>query len=567
MFVKITNAGGYQYVRLVENYRENGKVKQRVLFNFGRLDLLKSDPAFKNIVKKLSDIVKKTTTGNTEAITIESEEDVSDAVIKNWGYIVFRKLWEELEIDKFLKERATKGRKIKFDVDKVSFLMTIQRLIEPMSKLRTYHQRNKYFGFEEDIDLNQLYRCLDFLDSIKEDLERYLYQKSRDLFKMVVDVVFYDVTTIYFESCRADELKNFGFSKDNKINEVQVVLGLLVDKEGRPIGYELFPGNTIDSKTMVKILRKLKEKFSIDKIVIVADKGLNSRLNLKMIKEAGYDYIVASRLKNASKEILDEVFKQEGYKRLDGKSCLNAEEIYGDEFKYKVLERTNVIKDEEGKEFKIEERLIITYSSKRAKKDKEDRERLVRKAKELLENKGSITALEKKGARKYLKKKSKSEEYVLDEEAIKRDEKFDGYYAIQTSKKDMDVEEVLGAYHDLWKIEQSFRVMKSCLEVRPIYHFTESRIKGHFVICFLAFLLQRALEYILRKKGKGISSERIMEAIYSMNFFEIEIKGKKYLIKQRTEEGAGDILNVMKIKGPKNFITYEEGLEFIGISK
>ncbi len=144
---------------------------------------------------------------------------------------------------------------------------------------------------------------------------------------------------------------------------------------------------------------------------------------------------------------------------------MNAEEIYGDEFKYKVLERTNIVKDEEGKEFKIEENLIITYSSKRAKKDKEDRERLARKAKELLENKGSITALEKKGARKYLKKKSKSEEYVLDEEAIKRDEKFDGYYAIQTSKKDMDVEEVLGAYHDLWKIEQSFRVMKSCLEV------------------------------------------------------------------------------------------------------
>ncbi len=303
MFVKITNAGGYQYVRLVENYRENGKVKQRVLFNFGRLDILKDDPAFKNIVKKLSDIVAETTTENAKAVTIESEEDISDAVVKNWGYIVYRKLWQELEIDKFLKGKAAKERKIKFDVDKVSFLMTIQRLIEPMSKLRTYHQRSKYFGFEEDIDLNQLYRCLDFLDSVKEDLETYLYQRNKDLFKMVVDVVFYDVTTIYFESCRADELKNFGFSKDNKVNEVQVVLGLLVDKEGRPIGYELFPGNTIDSKTMVKILRKLKEKFSIDKIIIVADKGLNSRINLKMIKEAGYDYIVASRLKNASKEI------------------------------------------------------------------------------------------------------------------------------------------------------------------------------------------------------------------------------------------------------------------------
>ncbi len=195
----------------------------------------KMDPAFKNIVEKLSDIVAETTTENAKAVTIESEEDISDAVVKNWGYIVYRKLWQELEIDKFLKGKAAKERKIKFDVDKVSFLMTIQRLIEPMSKLRTYHQRNKYFGFEEDIDLNQLYRCLDFLDSVKEDLETYLYQRNKNLFKMVVDVVFYDVTTIYFESCRADELKNFGFSKDNKVNEVQVVLGLLVDKEGRLI--------------------------------------------------------------------------------------------------------------------------------------------------------------------------------------------------------------------------------------------------------------------------------------------------------------------------------------------
>ncbi len=124
MFVKITNAGGYQYVRLVENYRENGKVKQRVLFNFGRLDILKDDPAFKNIVKKLSDIVAETTTENAKVVTIESEEDISDAVVKNWGYIVYRKLWQELEIDKFLKGKAAKERKIKFDVDKVSFLMT-----------------------------------------------------------------------------------------------------------------------------------------------------------------------------------------------------------------------------------------------------------------------------------------------------------------------------------------------------------------------------------------------------------------------------------------------------------
>lgn len=131
----------------------------------------------------------------------------------------------------------------------------------------------------------------------------------------------------------------------------------------------------------------------------------------------------------------------------------------------------------------------------------------------------------------------------------------------------MSVTEVLNAYHDLWKIEQSFRVMKSCLEVRPIFHWTEKRIRGHFVVCYLAFLLERTLEYSLRSKGKELSSDRIKEAIGSMNFVEIEINGKKYLIKQKIEEEAENILKVMKIKAPKNFITYEEGMELISMRK
>ncbi|AAM25266.1 transposase [Caldanaerobacter subterraneus subsp. tengcongensis MB4] len=565
MFLKITKAGGYEYAKIVHNYRENGKIKQKVLFNLGRIDELKNDPSFINLVDKLQKIFLSSSeeTGSIKLFP----EDVSEGIIKNWGYIVYRKLWEELEIDRFLKQYISQNSRIKFDIDKVAFLMTVQRLIQPVSKLQTYYRKNRYFGFEEDIDLNQLYRGLDILAQIKEDLELYLYHKNRDLFNMVVDVVFYDVTTFYFESIKQDDLRDFGFSKDNKVNEVQVVMGMLVDKEGRPVGYELFPGDTVDSKTMIEVLRKLKDKFCIDQVIIVADKGLNSKLNLKLIKEAGYDYIVASRLKNMSKEILDRVFDEEGYQVLEEKKWRFDREIFGEEFRFKVIERENIIKTGEGEIFKIPENLIITYSSKRAKKDKEDRQRLVEKAKELLERPGNVRAAEKRGGRKYLRRISESEEYVLDEEAIKRDEKFDGFYAIQTSKKEMSVTEVLNAYHDLWKIEQSFRVMKSCLKVRPIFHWTEKRIRGHFVVCYLAFLLERTLEYSLRAKWKELSSDRIKEAIGSMNFVEIEINGKKYLIKQKIEEEAEDILKVMKIKAPKNFITYEEGMELISMRK
>ncbi|WPX07795.1 IS1634 family transposase [Anaerocellum danielii] len=565
MFVKITKAGGYEYVKIVHNYRENGKIKQKVLLNLGRLDLLKNNESFVNVIDKLYEVFAKEKNKNA---TIElTEDNVSEGTILNYGYIVYRKLWELFRIDKFLEEYCYRRYKIKFDIDIVSFLMTVQRLLQPVSKLRTYEKRHQYFGFPlQEIDLNHLYRGLDILADVKEELEVYLYQKNRTLFNFQVDVVFYDVTTFYFESVKADELRKYGFSKDNKVNEVQVVMGMLIDKEGRPVGYELFAGNTIDSKTVIKVLEKLKEKFCIDKVVIVADKGINSKLNLKMIKEAGYDYIVASRLKSMSKEVLEEVFNNDGYRYLTNKDF---ESIYGEGFKFKVIDYENYVKDENGKKYKLEEKMVITYSSKRAKKDKQDRERFIEKAKELLREPSKIRALEKRGGKKFLKRvnSNSKEEYQLNEEAIKEDERFDGYYAIQTSKLDLTAEEILRAYHDLWKIEESFRVMKSSLEVRPIFHWTEKRIRGHFVVCFLAFLLERTLEFKLREKGKDMSSEKIKEAINSMNFMQIDVEGRKILLKAKIEQEAKEILQVMKIEPPKNLMMIEEALEEYGVRK
>ncbi len=496
-----------------------------------------------------------------------TKDNISEETILNYGHIVCRKLWELFKIDKFLEEYCLRRYKIKFDIDIVSFLMTVQRLLQPVSKFKTYEKRHQYFGFPlQEIDLNHLYRSLDILAEAKEELEIYLYQMNKTLFNFQVDVVFYDVTTFYFERVKADSLRMCGFSKDNKVNEVQVVMGMLIDKEGRPVGYELFPGNTIDSKTIIKILEKLKEKFCIDKVVIVADKGINKSLNLKIIKEAGYDYIVASRLKNMSKIVLEEVFNDDGYKYLANKDF---ESIYEEEFKFKIIDYENCVKDENGKKYKLEEKMVITYSSKRAKKDKQDRERLIKKAKELLEESSKIRALEKRGGKKFLKRvnKSSKEEYQLDEEAIKEDERFDGYYAIQTSKLDMTAEEILRAYHDLWKIEESFRVMKSSLEVRPIFHWTEKRIRGHFVVCFLVFLLERTLEFKLREKGKDMSSEKIKEAINSMNFMQIDVEGKKILLKAKIEQEAKEILQVMKIDMPKNLMMIEEAIEKYGVRK
>jgi len=417
--------------------------------------------------------------------------------------------------------------------------MGVQHLLDPKSKLSTYSHQNRYIGLKE-IKLQHLYRSLDLLSESKEILEEEIFYQNRYLFNMQVDVVFYDVTTFAFESVRKDSLRDFGFSKDAKFKEVQVVMGLLIDREGRPIGYELFSGNTFEGKTLEVSLDKLKKRFTIGKVIIVADRGINSKINLMHIKDKGYDYIFASRIKNMKKNIKEEIFNKEGYQDSDGIS-------------YKIIDYLNRV----NKNYELPENLIITYSPKRAQKDRADRERLIKKAKTLLNNKSYITASNKRGGKKYLKG-SKDIHWALDEEAIKKDEIFDGYYGIETSEKNLTAEDVLKAYHALWKIEESFRIMKTTLLVRPVFHWTEPRIKGHFVICFLAFLLERTLEFKIKKANLEASPQKIQEVLNSMNFAEVKIEKSKFLIKTKFDSLGSKILRLLHIKSPKNLTPTSE---------
>jgi transposase len=526
MFIKITKSGQYEYAYLVRSYREDNNTKHEYLFNLGRLDQIKDNPSFQNLAKRLLEL--------SEAKGLVSLDTISDAQIVNWGYMVYQKIWKEFELDKILN-KLTKKRKTQFNLDDTSFLMAIQHLLEPKSKLSTYTHQNRYIGLPE-IELQHLYRSLDLLSESKELLEEKIFFKNRNLFNLQVDVVFYDVTTFSFESVRKDSLRDFGFSKDAKFKEVQVVMGLLIDREGRPIGYDLFPGNTFEGKTLDLALLKLEKRFGIRRVIIVADRGINSKINLKKIRDKGYDYILASRIKNMKKDVKEEIFKDD-YQEMG-------------EISYKVINYINKIK-EDNQIYELPEELIITYSPRRAEKDRADRERLLKKARKLLENKSSIISSNKRGGKKYLKS-SKDIHWVLDEEAIKKDEMFDGYYGIQTSEKKLKPQDILAAYHHLWKIEESFRLMKTTLEVRPVFHWTEPRIKGHFVICFLAFLLERTLESKLKKANLEASPQKIQEVLNSMNFAEVKIKQKKFLIKTKFESLGNKILRLLRIKPPQN---------------
>jgi len=537
MFIKITKSGNHKYCQMVKSHREGGKIKHTVLFNLGRLDTIEGNPSFQNLAYRLLEISK--------AKSVENLDDISEAEISNWGHIVYKKIWEQFGLDSILAKIKKRG-KTQFDLSKSSFLMVVSHLLAPKSKLATYAGQDRYTNLSQ-VELNELYRSLDILSKHKERLEEEMYLENRNLFNMEVDIVFYDVTTFSFSSVRADSLKDFGFSKDSKPGKVQVVLGLLIDCHGRPIGYELFPGNTFDSKTLETALEAMEGRFGIRKVIIVADKGINSKLNLKKISDRGYSYIFASRIKSASEKIKDLIFTQD-YTEAQSED---------DAVRYKVIDNVNEFMAD-GKKYSLPEKLIITYSEKRAKKDRADRERLVEKAGVLLKNKARIRQANKRGGKKYIKDISKDSDWILDTEAILADERFDGYYGIQTNDMELDAEKVMDAYHNLWKIEQSSRIMKSTLEVKPIFHWTEPRIKGHFVICFLAFLLERNLEFRLKKSGEKASPEKIREAINSLNFAKVSLSGRRYFIKTKSSDLANKILRILKIKPPKNITPVDE---------
>lgn len=525
MFLRVINSKGRKYLTIVESYRDKGKVKQRSIATLGRVDKLQNTEQLRNIALGLLRYCEQNNT-HLDITTLEEKQR------KIWGaYVVIKKIWDKFKLDD-LFNKLIEGRKIEFDFFSSVYLMVVDRLLCPQSKLKSYEKQARYWNIKEN-ELHHLYRALDILEESKEKIEQYLFNMNRNLFNMKVDVVFYDVTTLHFESVRRDSLRDFGFSKDLKVNEVQVVLGLLLDREGRPIGYDIFRGNMCEGKTIKEALEKLRNSYQINKVVVVADKAMLSQQNLKLIESLGYEYIVGYRIRNTKKEIKERIFDETGYIEVKAEE----DEI----FKYKEIEEGGV-------------RIICSYSSKRAKKDRHERERLIEKAEKLLSE--GRTVISKKGATRYIKMESLSIPQI-DEAKIREDEKFEGYYAVITNSNFLTSSEVLEAYHNLWRIEEAFRILKSHVETRPIFHWTEKRIKGHMVLCFIAFLIERTLELELSKHNIEYSSAKIREAINSLQFSEIEIEGKKFYLRSPVEGLANDILRALRIRIPARITSPE----------
>jgi len=577
MFVKATRAKGHDYLKIVESYREKGKSKHRTIVNLGRADIL-AESGLENIIKDLQKYLKRK---DDEQSKLRDISTIKEQARVNYGYIAFRVLWNKYSLSELLNNLICE-RKIEFDFIQTVFLTVINQLLRPSSKYYLQRNQDSYLNKESAISLHHFYRTLDILADNKLAIENALFSKNRDLFNMQVDIVFYDVTTFHFESQRQDDLRDFGFSKAHKYNEVQVVLGMLMDCEVKRIGYELYPGNTFDSKTLLKILQKLKAQFNLNKVIIVADKGINSKLNLKHIKDNGFDYIVSARIKNMKKSVQKEILSEKDYQRIWNNDLNYWRDNFDEKnnlFTYKELDYKNVIKyiDENRAEDhkrnkwireELPEKLICTFSSKRARKDARDRERAIDKAMKVISNNNKSAVSSKHGYKRFVtddREGIDDESYhlQLDEDRILEEAKFDGFYAIQCSDLSFDPIKVIDNYHYLFKIEESFRILKSTMETRPIFLWTPQRIEGHFVSCFIAFLLERELELRLRRRKIDFSTERIKVSLDKMEFSEIEIEGQKYFLKSKRNSLASKIFAVLKIKQPSNLMSKEQTTKYM----
>lgn len=368
--------------------------------------------------------------------------------------------------------------------------LVLYRLVYPKSKLKTteYLYRYAQKSYSED----DIYRYMDRLyDTEKELVQQISYKHTRSILDDDISVVFYDVTTVYFEIDNEDELRRTGFSKEGKHQNPQIVLGLLISKDGYPLAYDIFEGNKFEGHTMLPLIDAFRERYGLSQLVIVADSGLLSNQNVTQLQEKNYEFILGARIKNEAQSIKEKILSL---------SLKNGESS--------IISKGDL-------------KLIVTYSDIRAKRDKCNREKGLKKLEKRIRN-GKLTkaSINNRGYNKYLRLEGEIN-VVIDKSKFEQDAKWDGLKGYLTNAR-LSKDEVLENYQHLWRIEKAFRVAKTDLRIRPIYHRKQKRIEAHICLTFVAYKVYKELERQLKAKKSDLSPEKVIEVLQSI--YQIEIK-------------------------------------------
>lgn len=538
MFARVKKSGKYQYLQIVENRKEKGRVKQRVIATVGRMDQLQDKGRIETLIRSLSRFSEKA------LLILSGQSDVSAHAMTIGPALVFDRLWKESGIQDCINE-LLKGRKFEFDVERAIFLTVLHRLmVSGSDRFCEKWQRDHLIAGTETLALHHLYRAMTFLGEVvpekhaanqfgprrnKDLIEEMLFYKNRDLFSNL-DLVFFDTTSIYFQGQGGEHFGRRGFSKDHRPDLFQMVVGAVLDETGRPICCEMWPGNTTDVTTLLPELERLQSRFGVGECCIVADRGMISAGTLETLDEDETPYILGTRMRKV-KRINTEILTRAG----------RYSEVYpesADRRKPAPLKVKEVI--HEGT------RYIVCLNERQARKDAADREAILESLKRKLKQ-GATSLVGNRGYRRYLKVAKDSTR--IDPAKVKADARFDGKWVLITNTK-LPADKVALKYKELWRVERVFRDMKSLLETRPVYHQKDENIAGHVFCSFLALVLRKELDQRLADNKHRFEWSDIKQDLKALKQVEIEENGKCFAIRTECKGVCGKVFQSVRVALP-----------------
>ncbi len=542
MFARTKKSAGYEYVQLVENRREDGKVRQTVLATLGRLDQLQASGHLDSLLASLSRFAKKALLLSTEL----RQDSLEVEHRKIGGPLVFQRLWEETGCQEIIAGLLV-NRDFEFPLERILFATVLHRIFAPGSDRSCFHWIPGYLlpGLET-AHLHHWYRAMAWLGEslsqaqqggatpfaprcTKDLIEEALFQRNRDLLTEV-DVAFFDTTTLFFEGEGGDTLGQRGHNKDGHPELKQMIVGVAMDSRGNPLCCEMWPGNTTDVTSLIPIVDRLRQKFAVRSFCIVADRGMISQDTIDDLEERKLEYILGARLRSTS-EVKEDVLGRAGRYRVvhpepletDDPSALQVKEVWVDERRY-----------------------IVCQNPEQARRDAATRQAILDSLRDAL-RKGDKSLVGNKGYRRYLRPTGKV--FAIDEEKAREEERYDGKWVLRTNTG-LSPEEVALKYKQLWMVEAIFRTMKSVLDTRPIFHKVDETICGHVFCSFLALKLMTELRRRLEQRKTKVEWKAALADLDSLTEVELSHEGKRFLLRSTTKGDTGKIFQAAGVAIP-----------------
>lgn len=549
MFFRARKRGPHTYLQIVENHRVGAKVVQRVVSNLGRLDHLQQKGALDALLRSGAKFSTRLAVLDAHA----NGETTTVATTVIGPVLLLQKLWRDTGIQAVI-ESLLACRRYEFPLERVLFVTVLHRLFAPGSDRHAERWMRRYaIPGVASVALHHFYRAMAWLGlelpasqqhdaschwplSTKDLVEEALFAQRRDLFSEL-SLVFFDTTSVYFEGDGGQDIGRHGNSKDHRPDLRQMVVGIVLDNEGNPICSELWPGNVTDVTSLTPVMQRLKNRFGIEQVCIVADRGMISEATISDIEHEGWQYILGVRMRRVN-EVHHDVLSRGG----------RYHEVYPTRLKSADPAPLKV------KEVMVDERrYIVCHNEEEARKDRHDREAIVTSLRDQLKQ-GDKSLVGNKGYRRFLK--CADAHFEVDEDKIVDEERFDGKWVLRTNTQ-LDATTVALKYKQLWTVEDIFRTMKSVLETRPIYHRWDETIRGHVFCSFLALLIRKRIHDALERKGWNLEWAHIIDDVNALSEVTVRHQGKEFVLRSDTEGVAGKVFQALGVALPPTLRTPE----------